>query len=319
MMTLLACAAGLLLDFIFGDPPWLYHPVRLIGLLISALEAFARKVCKENERKLLAAGALLCAIVVIVSAGIPFVLLYAAGLLHPGLRFVLESFWCCQLLAVKGLRAESIKVYKELKKDDLPGARRAVSMIVGRDTQRLTREGVIRAAVETVAENTSDGVTAPLLFMMLGGAPLGFFYKAVNTLDSMLGYKDEKYLFLGRASAKLDDLLNFIPSRLCALWMIASAWILGMDGPNAWRIYVRDRKNHASPNSAQTEAVCAGALRIRLAGDAWYFGKLYNKKYIGDDLRPVEPEDILKAGRLLNGTAIITFIVAAGVRLLFVL
>lgn len=319
MITLIACGVGLLLDFMLGDPPWLYHPVRLMGMLIKRLEGCARKICKGDEKKLLAAGILLWVIVVSVFAGVSWILLYGARLLHPGLGFVLESFWCYQLLAAKGLRVESRKVYDEIEREDLPGARRAVSMIVGRDTNSLTREGVIKAAIETVAENTSDGVTAPFVFMMIGGAPFGFFYKAVNTMDSMLGYKDEKYLHLGRASARLDDLLNFIPARICALLMMVTACILGMDGVNAWKIYWRDRKNHASPNAAQTEAVCAGALRIQLAGDAWYFGKLYPKKYIGDDIQPVEPEDILRTGRLLYGTAIATFIVTGGIRLLFLL
>lgn len=319
MITLIACGVGLLLDFIFGDPPWLYHPVRLMGMLIKALEDGARKICKGDEKKLLAAGVLLWVVVVSIFAGVPWILLYGARLLHPGFGFALESFWCYQLLAAKGLGVESRKVYEEIERENLQGARKAVSMIVGRDTNSLTREGVVKAAVETVAENTSDGVTAPLLFMMIGGAPLGFFYKAVNTMDSMLGYKDEKYLYLGRASARLDDLLNFIPARICALFMMAVACILGMDGVNAWKVYRRDRKNHASPNAAQTEAVCAGALRIQLAGDAWYFGKLYSKQYIGDDLRPVETADILRAGKLLYGTAIVTFLVSGGIRLLVLL
>lgn len=319
MSTLIACGVGLLLDFIFGDPPWLYHPIRLMGMLIKGLENCARKICKGDERKLLTAGVILWVAVVSISAGVPWILLYGARLLHPSLGFVLESFWYYQLLAAKGLGVESRKVYEEIERENLPGARKAVSMIVGRDTNSLTREGVIKAAVETVAENTSDGVTAPLLFMMLGGAPFGFFYKAVNTMDSMLGYKDEKYLYLGRASARLDDLLNFIPARACALFMMVAACVLGMDGVNAWKVYRRDRKNHASPNAAQTEAVCAGALRIQLAGDAWYFGKLYHKEFIGDDLRPVEAADILRAGRLLYGTAIVTFIVSGGMRLLFLL
>ena len=212
-----------------------------------------------------------------------------------------------------------MKVYAEVKKGDLPRARKAVSMIVGRDTQCLDEAGVVKAAVETVAENTSDGVTAPLLFMMIGGAPLGFFYKAVNTMDSMIGYKDEKYLYLGRCAAKMDDVLNYIPARLSAFLMIAAAWVLKMDARGAWRIYLRDRRKHASPNSAQTEAVCAGALQIRLAGDAWYFGKLYKKDYIGDDIRPVEAEDIPRADRLMYGTAVLTFLLFGMVKLVFIL
>lgn len=319
MMSLIACGTGFILDFICGDPVWLYHPVRLIGALIAWLEKKARALCGRDEKKLLRAGTVLCILVIAVSVAIPCIFLYAAGRIHPALRFVLESFWCYQLLAAKSLKQESRKVYDEIKKGDLPGARKALSMIVGRDTDQLDEAGVVKAAVETVAENTSDGVTAPLIFMMIGGAPLGFFYKAVNTMDSMIGYKDEKYLYLGRTAAKLDDVLNFIPARLSAWLMTAAAYLLEMDGKNAWRIYRRDRMNHASPNSAQTEAVCAGALRIQLAGDACYFGKLYKKKYIGDALRPVEAEDIVRACRLLYGTAVLTFLLAGAVKILLLL
>lgn len=315
MMSLLACGTGFVLDFLFGDPVWLYHPVRLIGALISGLEKLARRVCGEKKKALLAAGILLWLIVASVSVAVPCALLYAAGLLHPAARFVLESFWCYQLLAAKSLKQESMKVYDEIKKGDLTGARKAVSMIVGRDTESLNETGVVKAAVETVAENTSDGVTAPLLFMMIGGAPFGFFYKAVNTMDSMIGYKDEKYLYLGRCAAKLDDVLNYLPARMSAVLMTLAAYLLDMDGRGAWRIYLRDRHRHASPNSAQTEAVCAGALGIRLAGDAYYFGKLYKKEYIGDAVRPVEAEDIIRANRLMYGTAVLTFVVFGIVKL----
>lgn len=318
MNILLACAAGFILDLILGDPAWLYHPVRLIGALISLLEAWCRRLCGDSERKLLWAGGILWILVLAVSTGVPLFLLWAAGLVHPYLRFALECFWCWQILAVKSLKTESMKVYDELKKDDLPAARKAVSMIVGRDTERLDEAGVAKAAVETVAENTSDGVVAPLLFLMLGGAPLGFAYKAINTMDSMIGYKDEKYLYIGRVAAKADDVVNYIPARMSALFMIAAAFLTGLDGRQAWKIFWRDRYNHASPNSAQTEAVCAGALRIRLAGDAYYFGKLYKKKYIGDPLQEVTPEDIPRAARLLYGTAWLAMFVFGVVRFLIV-
>lgn len=308
MSVLLACVTGFILDLLFGDPVWLYHPVRLIGKLIDILEKYCRRLCGESGKRLVAAGGILWLIVLAVSAGVPSFLLWAAGKIHPYLRFALESFWCYQILATKALKVESMKVYTELKKGDLPAARRAVSMIVGRDTDVLDEAGVTKAAVETVAENTSDGVVAPLLYLLLGGAPLGFAYKAINTMDSMIGYKDEKYLYIGRVAAKADDVVNYIPARISALLMIAAAFLTGMDGKQAWKIYRRDRYNHASPNSAQTEAVCAGALRIRLAGDAWYFGKLYRKKYIGDPLQEITPEDIPKAVRLLYGTAWLTMI-----------
>lgn len=321
IMSLAACAAGFFLDFIFGDPEWLYHPVRLIGKGISFGERQLRKLCSSNKsgRELVAAGAVLWVCIAGISFLLPLGLLILAQKIHPVLRFVLETFWCYQIIAARCLCKESVKVYDRLKADDLPGARRAVSMIVGRDTENLSAEGVTKAAVETVAENTSDGVTAPLIYMLIGGAPLGFLYKAVNTMDSMLGYKNDKYLYFGRIPAKMDDVFNYIPSRVTALFMIVAAFFCGMDGKNAWRIYRRDRRKHASPNAAQTEAVCAGALRVRLAGDAVYFGKLYKKEFIGDNLRPIEPEDIKRTGRLMYVTAVLMLIVFGAVKYIVIM
>lgn len=309
LISLAACITGFLLDFIFGDPVWLYHPVRVIGNFISFGEKTLRKIFRKTPGGELAAGAVLWFLTAGLSFLIPFAVLAGAQMLHPVLRFLIESFWCYQILAARCLVNESGKVYDRLKENDLPGARKAVSMIVGRDTENLTVEGVTKAAVETVAENTSDGVTAPLLFLILGGAPLGFLYKAVNTMDSMLGYKNEKYLYFGRFPARMDDVFNYIPSRITALFMIAAAFLTGMDGKNAWKIYLRDRRKHASPNAAQTEAVCAGALRVRLAGDAVYFGRLYKKEYLGDSLRPIEAEDIRRAGKLMYVTAVLMLII----------
>ena len=321
IMSLAACAAGFFLDFIFGDPVWLYHPVRLIGKGISFGERQLRKLCSSNKsgRGLVTAGAVLWVCIAGISFLLPLGLLILAQKIHPVLRFVLETFWCYQIIAARCLCKESVKVYDRLKADDLPGARRAVSMIVGRDTENLSAEGVTKAAVETVAENTSDGVTAPLIYMLIGGAPLGFLYKAVNTMDSMLGYKNDKYLYFGRIPAKMDDVFNYIPSRVTALFMIVAAFFCGMDGKNAWRIYRRDRRKHASPNAAQTEAVCAGALRVRLAGDAVYFGKLYKKEFIGDSLRPIEPEDIKRTGRLMYVTAVLMLIVFGAVKYIVIM
>lgn len=323
-MIILACVTGFLLDCIFGDPAWMYHPIRVIGNLISVLEKGLRKLLcsripaseqkKKNEREVLAGG-ILWILTVSLSFLVPAVLLFAAGKVHPAVRFLLETFWCYQIFAARCLVGESKKVYQKLKEDDLPGARRAVSMIVGRDTENLTAEGVTKAAVETVAENTSDGVTAPLLFLLIGGAPLGFLYKAVNTMDSMLGYKNEKYLYFGRIPAKMDDVFNYIPARLNAWFMVAAAFLTGMDGENAWKIYLRDKRKHASPNSAQSEAVCAGALDVQLAGDAVYFGKVYKKDYIGDAIRKIEPEDILRAGKLMYMTTILMMVVFGGLLL----
>ena len=319
MLSLTACVTGFFLDMLFGDPTWFPHPVRAIGAWISFLERKLRNLCdretgKTKERRLTAAGAVLWLMVAIPSMAVPYLLLILAGRVHPALKFCLESFWCYQLLAAKSLRQESHKVYLCLKKDDLSAARRAVSMIVGRDTQDLDTKGVTKAAVETVAENTSDGVVAPLCYLLLGGAPLGFFYKSVNTMDSMVGYKNETYRYLGRIPAKLDDLCNYIPARLSAWLMLAAAFLLKMDAGNAWGIYRRDRRKHASPNAAQTEAVCAGALDIQLAGDAVYFGQPVHKETIGDPRREPEAEDINRAGKLMYTTSVLGLALLGGVK-----
>lgn len=312
MISLAACVTGFILDFIFGDPAWIYHPVRMIGKGIELGERILRRIC--GEKQLTAAGWTLWLVIAGLSFLFPLGALFLAYRIHPGLGFVLEAFWCFQILAARSLCRESGKVYDRLQEDDLPGARRAVSMIVGRDTESLSAEGVTKAAVETVAENTSDGVTAPLIYLMIGGAPLGFLYKAVNTMDSMLGYKNDRYLYFGRVPARMDDIFNYIPARLTALLMIAAAYLTGLDGKNAWKIYRRDRKKHASPNAAQTESVCAGALRVQLAGDAVYFGKLYKKEFIGDSLRPIEPQDIRRTQRLMYVTALLVLFLCGGIK-----
>ena len=313
-LTLAALLTGYVLDLIFGDPRQIYHPIRIIGNLIAVLEKGIRKVFPKTSKGELAGGTVLVVLVVLICTAVPAALLGLAAWIHPVVYWLLASFWCWQILATKSLKTESMKVYAPLKEGDLPAARRAVAMIVGRDTERLTEEGVAKAAVETVAENTSDGIVAPLIFLALGGPAHGFFYKAVNTMDSMVGYKNERYLYFGRTAARLDDVLNFLPSRISAWLMILAAAILGMDGKNAKRIYLRDRKNHASPNSAQTEAVMAGALRVQLAGDAWYFGELYKKPTIGDPFRAVEPEDIVRANRLMYLTSALALAVCGILR-----
>ena len=237
-----------------------------------------------------------------------------AAKLSPWLGLAVQMFWCGQALAAKGLAQESTNVYRALIKPDLPAARKAVSRIVGRDTQSLTLEGVTKAAVETVAENASDGVIAPLLYMLLGGAPLALTYKAINTMDSMLGYKNEKYLYFGRAAAKLDDAANYLPSRLAGLLWCAAAALTGNSPKGAWRIWRRDRRCHASPNSAQTESACAGALGVQLAGPAYYFGEYYAKPTIGDPLRPIEPEDIRRANRMMYAESVLALAVGLAVR-----
>ncbi|MBO5055361.1 MAG: cobalamin biosynthesis protein CobD [Lachnospiraceae bacterium] len=313
-----------LLDLLLGDPHFLWHPVRGMGSVISRTEKLLRKMLKlkdgkeEDKGKKLTAGGILVLVTLVLAVGVPAALLYLTQCIHAGVRICLECIMCYQMLAMKSLKAESMKVYDAFRREGLPAARKAVSMIVGRDTERLEEEGVIKAAVETVAENTSDGVIAPLFYMLVFGTLGGFFYKAVNTMDSMIGYKNDVYFYLGRAAAKLDDVMNFIPARIAALMMILASFLLGFDGKNAFKIYKRDRYCHASPNSAQTESVCAGALRVRLAGDAWYFGKLYQKPFIGDEKRKVEWEDIRRANRLLYGTSFLTLFWGIAVLLLIV-
>ena len=299
MMTVWAVLGGFVLDALLGDPAWLPHPVVYMGKAISRLEKFLRPRLPKTPQGELLGGAIVAFCLPVGTFLLTGLVCRGAARLHPLLGLAVQMFWCGQALAARGLMQESTNVYKELKKPDLPGARKAVSRIVGRDTAELTAEGVTKAAVETVAENASDGVIAPLLYMLIGGAPLALTYKAINTMDSMLGYKNEKYLYFGRVPAKLDDVANYIPSRLAALLWVAAAAFTRNDAKGAWKIWRRDRRNHASPNSAQTESACAGALGVQLAGPAYYFGQYYPKLTIGDALRPIEPEDILRANRMM--------------------
>ena len=299
MMTVWAVLGGFVLDALFGDPAWLPHPVVYMGKAISKLEKFLRPRLPKTPQGELLGGALVAFCLPVGTFLLTGLVCWGAARLHPLLGLAVQMFWCGQALAARGLVQESTNVYKELKKPDLPGARKAVSRIVGRDTAELTAEGVTKAAVETVAENASDGVIAPLLYMLIGGAPLALTYKAINTMDSMLGYKNEKYLYFGRVPAKLDDVANYIPSRLAGLLWVAAAAFTHNDAKGAWKIWRRDRRNHASPNSAQTESACAGALGVQLAGPAYYFGEYYAKPTIGDALRPIEPEDILRANQMM--------------------
>jgi len=299
MMTVWAVLGGFVLDALFGDPAWLPHPVVYMGKAISKLEKFLRPRLPKTPQGELLGGAIVAFCLPVGTFLLTGLVCWGATRLHPLLGLAVQMFWCGQALAARGLVQESTNVYIELKKPDLPGARKAVSRIVGRDTAELTAEGVTKAAVETVAENASDGVIAPLLYMLIGGAPLALTYKAINTMDSMLGYKNEKYLYFGRVPAKLDDVANYIPSRLAGLLWVAAAAFTHNDAKGAWKIWRRDSRNHASPNSAQTESACAGALGVQLAGPAYYFGEYYAKPTIGDALRPIEPEDILRANRMM--------------------
>lgn len=315
MEILIAVVIGFILDLIFGDPLWLAHPIRVIGLLISKGEIIVRKIFPKSKKGEFIGGLILAIAILAISFIVPFCILYLAGKINIYLRLAIHSIFCYQIFATKSLKTESMKVYYELIKNDIQNARKFLSWIVGRDTENLNEEEITKATVETIAENTSDGVIAPLIFMVLGGAPLGFFYKAINTMDSMIGYKNDKYLFFGRFAAKLDDVVNFIPAIISAYIMLAASFFTGLDFKNAYRIYKRDRRNHSSPNSAKTESVCAGALNVQLAGDAYYFGKLVKKQTIGDRNRTVQIKDILITNRLMYATAIIAVVVLCGIRL----
>lgn len=344
---LICLGAGFLLDMLLGDPYCLPHPVRWIGSLIDFLDRHLRRE-SDSPRQRRYKGLCLVTLMLLICGSVTFIGLYLLYHMHRTVGVIAESILCYQMLSMKCLKTESMNVYRALQAGDVEQARKAVSMIVGRDTERLDEAGIARAAVETVAENTSDGVIAPMFYLVLGGGVLGVLYKTINTMDSMIGYKNEKYLDFGRYAAKLDDIANYIPSRLAALMMIAGTAICRCfhalkrsvknrfsaafgekdrireensiyNIQNAWKIYRRDRYKHASPNSAQTESACAGALGLRLAGDAWYFGRKVEKPYIGDALRAVEAEDIRRANRLLYAASLLMWLVYMGVLLAFVL
>ena len=314
IMQMLALPAAFILDMIFGDPHTGMHPICLIGNLIAMLDSALNKENVSRKRRI-ARGALTAAAVIVISTAFPLIIEIISFNINIWLFFAAETVMDYFVIAAKSLKKESMLVCAAMEAGDTEGARRAVSMIVGRDTKVLDKEGIIKATVETVAENSSDGVIAPVFYTALCGAAGGFFYKSVNTMDSMLGYINDRYEAFGKAAARLDDVLNYIPSRLSALFIIAAAKFTGLNAAGAWKIFRRDRMKHASPNSAQTESACAGALDVRLAGNAWYGGVLHEKPYIGDDIRPIEPEDIRKACRLMyaaSAAAIVIFGTAAG-------
>lgn len=298
---ILVLTIGFLLDLCLGDPWHWPHIVKFFGNRITGAENFLRRKMPATPQGQRLGGTLVVLWILCLAFCLPGFILWCCYQLHWLLGLVAESVLCYQLLAMKGLKQESMKVYRQLQQKNLIGARQAVSMIVGRDTQRLDETGVTKAAVETVAENASDGVIAPMFYILLGGGMLGAVYKAINTMDSMLGYKNERYLYWGRTAAKLDDIVNYLPARLTGFLLVAAAFILRLDYKNSWRIFCRDRYQHASPNSAHGEAACAGALHVQLAGDAWYFGQLYHKPTIGDADRPISPDDIVHANHLLYG------------------
>ena len=401
----LSILMGFLLDLLFADPEKLPHPVVIIGKGISFLEKHLRQLFPQTQGGLRAAGVVMAVLIPVTTFAASAGLCILAWIIHPVLFFLLHTLWCWQAVAIRGLANEAKNVYRCLEErpaenmreaeptesgDDrsapgesqtaaggkdsgdsnrdpvwLVAARKAVSRIVGRDTQALDAAGVTRAAVETVAENYSDGVIAPYFYMMIGGAPLALTYKSINTMDSMVGYKNERYIDFGRVPAHLDDVAGYIPARLGALLWICAAGltkpvstkdfvkavdspcgiasgtaaktdnsngpdidcgsngpdiVCGSNGPNivygargAWRIWRRDSRNHASPNSAQTESACAGALGVQLAGPAYYFGEFYDKPTIGDALRPIEPKDILRTNKMMYAASLLTVLLAMGV------
>lgn len=318
MLTVAAVVAGFLLDALLGDPRRIPHPIVAMGNAIAWLEPRLRAAFPDTPSGARRAGVVLVAVLCAGSFGATWCLIAVAGLVHPLLGFAVETWLCYQALAACELRRQSMRVVRELTREGLPAARRAVGMIVGRDTEALDERGVLKAAVETVAENTADGVVGPLVYLIVGGAPLGMLYKAVNTMDSMVGYKNERYLDFGRAAARVDDVLGFIPARLAALCMIAAAPAAGLSAKGAWRIWRRDRFNHASPNSAQTESAMAGALGVELAGSAVYFGKLVEKPTMGDAARPIEREDVRRANRLMVLASALSLVVLGGARIALV-
>lgn len=299
----LALLGGIVLDLILGDPRWFPHPIIAIGKLISFLDKNLRRIFPKTKGGEITAGVFLWFLTVGVSFCLPYFILGLAYGASLPLGLTLETVLCWQILAGKSLKKESMRVYHALKTGTLEDARFAVSMIVGRDTKELSHAQVAKAAVETVAENASDGVIAPMLYFALGGGPLALAYKAVNTLDSMVGYVEMPYKNIGLVSAKMDDVFNFLPARICAVFMLGAGAVCRLNFRNGVKIFLRDRYNHASPNSAQTESVCAGLLGLQLAGDASYHGVLHKKPFIGDPLRPICDEDIPLANRLMYATA----------------
>ena len=305
---------GFLLDLLFADPAKLPHPVVIIGKGITLLERSLRNIFPKSPGGERAAGRVMAALIVLTTFVVTMGLCVLAWMVHPVAFLLLHTLWCWQAIAVRGLANEAKNVYSYLSPDcDIEGARKAVSRIVGRDTQELTAEGVTKAAVETVAESFSDGVAVPFFYMMIGGAPLALTYKAINTMDSMVGYKNERYINFGHGPAHLDDVAGYIPARLAALMWIAAAGLCERRAKNAWKIWRRDNRNHPSPNSAQTESACAGALGVQLAGPAYYFGELYEKPTIGDKTRAIEPDDILKTNRMMYMASIIALLLAMAV------
>ncbi|RJX31104.1 MAG: cobalamin biosynthesis protein CobD [Desulfurivibrio sp.] len=304
MPPALTIILAVLLDQLCGDPRWLPHPVRLIGAAGSSLENFFRK----TGLPLKLAGMLTLLLMLAIAGGTVLLLLSGARALHPVAGTVMAILILYTTMAARDLVSHSRAVYDALQSHDLAEARRRVSMIVGRETDRLSEEEVARAAVESVAESMVDGVCAPLFYAFVGGPAAAMLYKAINTADSMFGYKNERYREFGWAAARLDDLANFIPARLTGLLVPLAALLLGLDAGSSWRILWRDRQCHSSPNSGHGEAAVAGALGIRLGGSSIYFGQVVVKPSIGEARQPVSARHIPAANRLMLATMWLTLL-----------
>jgi len=301
---MLSIYAAFLLDFLAGDPPSIPHPVRFMGSYISFFDRHANRP-EMSQAARLAAGALLLVTTAGLSYLITWYLLKLAWWVNPYLYHIVNILLLYTCIAARCLSDEGMKIYRALEKGDIEKSRGLLSMIVGRDTGHLDESGVTRGAVETVAENTSDGVIAPLFYMFLGGAPLAMAYKAVNTLDSMVGYKNERYMHFGRASARFDDVANYIPARITGLFMVAAAMLLKLDFRRSLEILIRDSRNHSSPNSGFPEAAAAGALGVQLGGTNLYFGRPVEKPVIGDSRRPLEGRNIKSAIGLMYASSML--------------
>lgn len=319
MMTLVAVVCGFILDLFFGDPLWMPHPICLIGNLIGFLEKKLRKIAGDDSSNLLVAGFCLVVIILTFSFVVPYYILVLAKSISPWLAFVVETIMFYQIFAIKSLKDESEKVYDKLIHSTIEQARIQLSWIVGRDTAELSKEEVTKGTIETIAENTADGVIAPMFFMIIGGAPLAFLYKGINTMDSMVGYKNEQFLYFGRCAARLDDIANFIPARISAFFMIVATVVLNYNYKNAIKIFLRDRYKHLSPNSAQTESVVAGALGITLGGGHYYFGKFVPKEVMGDEINKVRFEDIKKTNKIMYASSAIGLLIFFIIKSLYLL
>lgn len=306
-MNILSIYIGYVTDLIVGDPYSFPHPVRFIGKLINFTQGIIRKVFK-SDKQLKFGGFILW----FITVGITYLITYAIVKLfsfNVVLSVAVNSFLIYTILATKCLKDEALKIYNVLKTGDIEKSRTQLSYIVGRDTTNLSESEIIRATVETVAENTVDGIIAPMFYAFIGGAPLAMAYKAINTLDSTVGYKNEKYKDIGFASAKIDDIANYIPARISVILMTIGSFFLRYNYRNCFKISIRDRKNHKSPNCAFSEGAVSGALGIQLGGTNFYFGEKVYKPTIGDKLREIDKEDIIKTNKIMYASSFVSILV----------